>query len=372
MRWRETLAAVFGPGLFGGTSFGAWVRLLRANRLAVSPSSLPRFASATIGSIANSVMRQLENRKYGSEIERVEIRAPLFILGHWRSGTTHLHNLLARDHRLAFPNMYQVLNPETFLTTEAVISRLTSGLIPETRFGMDNVQLGWDVPFEDELATAATCFRSPYLAMAFPGRQEHYDRFLTFRNASEDDLQTWQRALTFFLKKLTWKYQRPLLLKSPPHTCRIRFLLEIFPDAKFVHVRRNPFAVYPSMRRMIAVALRVWGFQSHRHFDWEGRIVRQYREMHDVFFEERLLVPQGRFCEISFEELEREPIEQLRKIYEALDLGEFAPAERRVQEYLNSISGYKKNTFEEPDDAIRERLVRQWGRCFEEFGYATG
>ena len=44
--------------------------------------------------------------------------APLFILGIWRSGTTHLHNLFAQDDRFAFANNYQVCFPRTFLTME--------------------------------------------------------------------------------------------------------------------------------------------------------------------------------------------------------------------------------------------------------------
>ena len=43
---------------------------------------------------------------------------PLFILGHYRSGTTHLHNLLALEPQFSAPNFFQALNPHTFLSTE--------------------------------------------------------------------------------------------------------------------------------------------------------------------------------------------------------------------------------------------------------------
>src|SRR5687768_18104609 len=36
------------------------------------------------------------------------------------------------------------------------------------------------------------------------------------------------------------------ILKSPPHTCRVPTLLRLFPDARFVHIVRDPYAVYPS------------------------------------------------------------------------------------------------------------------------------
>ncbi len=300
-----------------------------------------------------------------------EIQRPLFILGHWRSGTTHLHNLLTRNDRFAFPNLYQVLNPHTFLTTEAVNVRLTSKLLPKTRFGIDNVRFGWDVPYEDEFALAATTFCSPYLALAFPRRCEFYDRYLTLRDVSAENLAKWKNSLTVFLKKLTWKYGKPLVLKSPGHTCRIRMLLEMFPDARFVHIRRDPYLVFQSMKKMISAGLRYWNLQSVRSVDWDARFVRQYREMHDVFFEERPLIPHRQLHEVSFEELVADPIAQVRNVYETLDLPDFDYVERPLQEYVASLSGYKQNVFPEIAKETRDRIAREWLRCFDEWGYPT-
>lgn len=371
MSWRETFAVAFGPGLFGGTSFGNWLGLLRANRFVTHPARIPRFLSISSCSVANSAYRWLERRRFESRYMEEEIQKPLFVLGHWRSGTTHLHNLLACDDRFAFPNLYQVLNPHTFLTTEAVNTRLTSVFLPETRLGMDNVRFGWGVPYEDEFAIAVAAFCSPYLAFAFPRRCEFYDKYLTLRNVTAEDLAKWKTALTVLLKKLTWKHKKPLVLKSPGHTCRIRVLLEMFPDARFIHIRRNPYLVFQSMRRMISAAIRFWDLQSVRSVDWDERFVRQYCEMHDAFFDERPLIPHRQFHEVSFEELVADPIAQVRNIYEALDLPDFDYVERPLQEYVASLSGYEQNVFPEIPMETRERIVGEWLRCFEEWGYPT-
>ena len=42
---------------------------------------------------------------------------PLFILGHWRSGTTHMHNLLGKDPNHTYPTLWQVIFPDSFLVT---------------------------------------------------------------------------------------------------------------------------------------------------------------------------------------------------------------------------------------------------------------
>src|SRR5207237_7499919 len=173
--------------------------------------------------------RVREERAFLPKIIPVEIPPPVFILGHWRSGTTHLHHLLAVDPRFAYPNVYQTSFPHTFLTTEARSSRFVGAIIPRTR-PMDNVRQAPDSPNEDEFATCTLTFRSPYVGWVFPRRASHYDPYLTFRGVADREVDQWKEALVLFLKKLTWNYGRPLLLKSPPHTCRIRLLLGLFPD----------------------------------------------------------------------------------------------------------------------------------------------
>jgi|GEM_PF-5298004 len=103
-------------------------------------------------------------------------------------------------------------------------------------------------------------------------------------------------------------------------SCRIKVLLELFPEARFVHIRRNPYDVFRSTQHWVRTGTSVWALQRPDHGDLEGRTLRQYREVYDVFFEERGLIPGGHFHEIGFEALEADPIGQVRGIYEALAL----------------------------------------------------
>ncbi|MGH7138625.1 MAG: sulfotransferase [Pirellulales bacterium] len=236
MAWQDAFNLIFGPGLFAGFKVGDLFRMLRDNHFAVRPRHVLRCLSAAGASVGNSINNRIEQwmfcRRFLQEtIPPVHSRA--LEKRHDPSAQP-----FSQDDRFAFPNLYQVLYPHSFLTTEAVIARLMSFVAPPTRFGIDNVEISWLAPYEDEFAIAAMSQLSPYVTMALPRRRLHYDRFLTFRDASPEELTQWKAALTTFLKKLTWKYHRPLILKSPAHTCRIRMLLEIFPDAKFVHIRR--------------------------------------------------------------------------------------------------------------------------------------
>jgi omega-hydroxy-beta-dihydromenaquinone-9 sulfotransferase len=368
MPWRDTLLKYLGPGLLAGITFADWMALLRENRGGSGPWCLPRIAAITWQSFFNSFWRWREERRYGAEIAHVEVPPPLFILGHWRNGTTHLHNLLTIDQRFAFPNNYQVFYPHTFLATERLQSRLLQFFFPRRR-PMDNIEWTIGSPQEDEFALLILTGMSPCLGWMFPRRRDHYDQYLTFHRVAPAAIEQWKAEFLQFARKLTWKYRRPLIFKSPPHTARIRLLLQMFPQAKFVHIHRNPYAVFPSTKHTLRVNIDIHQLRRAEVDGLDEYILRNYRAMYDAFFAERGSIPAGHYCEVGFEELEQDPLAVLRAIYTALDLPEFDAVSPAMSRYLESIAGYKKNEFKSLTSDLHERIAKQWRPCFEEWGY---
>jgi hypothetical protein len=368
MPWRDFVLQHLGPGMLGGIALGDWLKLLCDNHFAVSPRFFPRALAVTAHGIQNSVMRRVENRRYGKQLEDVAVEPPIFLLGHWRSGTTHLHNLMTLDERFAYPNNYQALFPHAFLSMEAVSSPFIQLFLPECR-PMDNVEWNMRSPQEDEFALFNMTCISPCMGWVFPKRRDFYDRFLTMREATEGEKARWKAVLLLLLKKLTWKYQRPLVLKSPPHTARIRLLLELFPNAKFVHIHRNPYAVFQSTQHMFQTNLGLHRLQRYADADRNDWILRQYRVMYDAFFEDRLLIPTGNFYELAFEELEADPIGQMRKMFNALSLPDFATCEPALRKYVDSIATYKKNEHRQLSPELLQKVAKASQPCFDEWGY---
>jgi omega-hydroxy-beta-dihydromenaquinone-9 sulfotransferase len=368
MTWREAFLIRFGPGMFGGVTLPLWLKMLRENHFSVDPPYWGRAAMVTSSSVSNAAKAWLEDLIHGAKVARTPIAPPLFILGIWRSGTTHLHNLLTRDDRYAYPNNYQTCFPRTFLTTEWFQAAFVDAFMPNHR-PQDNMTMGMRDPQEEEFALCALTGHSFIMSWAFPRSAADYGRFLTLRRTSDAEVAEWKSAMAGFLRKLSYKYGKPLILKSPGNTCRIRRLLEVFPDARFVHIHRDPFAVHQSTQHMLRSVLPWVALQKPDLDNLSERCIRDYKEVYDAFFEERSLIPKGRFHEIGFEDLEREPIKQLRHLYAALDLPDFATAEPAITRYLESLGHYKKNVFPEMDEGTRKRLGREYQRCFEEWGY---
>lgn len=368
MAWQRSILPWLGPGILGGITAGDWWRLLRQNSFAISPRFFPRALVITGHALPNSALRAWENLRFGRRFSNVSVPPPIFLLGHWRNGTTLLHNLFSADTRWAFPTTYEAFFPHFFLTAEPVGVKLMELFLPKNR-PMDNMEMGGKVPQEDEFALAVLSLESPLLGWVFQKRRDHYDRYLTFEGVSPVELDRWRNALRLLVRKLTWKHQRPLVLKSPPHTARIRLLLEMFPGAKFVHIHRDPFAVYQSSRHMFEVNFAIDGLQHDECADLEDWILRQYRNMYDAFFSERHLIPPGDYCEVRYESLVDDPIAELRRVYGELGLPEFESAEAAVRRHVAGIGTYKKNQFARLPDDLRDRIVGAWRPCFDEWNY---
>jgi len=150
-----------------GITAESWWRLLRENRFGVDREYGHRAAFITAASLINSVYRFRERRRYDAAAAAVEItQPPLFILGHWRTGTSLLHYLLAQDtEQFAYANTYQVVNPHTFLSTEEANSRRFAALVPKKRL-MDNMALSFQTPQVGvPAARGMTCSRCCWRSM---------------------------------------------------------------------------------------------------------------------------------------------------------------------------------------------------------------
>jgi len=320
-----------------------------------------------MASFGNSVMALREGRKVREGMDRLVVPPPLFILGHWRSGTTHLHNLLALDPAFASPSLYEVIFPHTFATTGS-FKEAFSRVLPRTRL-IDGMRLEFDAPYEDEFALFTATLLSPYGGLVFPRRIRHYDRYLTLDGLTGEEVRAWKEGLLWFVRKLTWKHGKPLLLKSPPHTCRIRLLLDLFPEARFVHISRDPYTVFQSTRVMLERGIPLAQLQRFDPGELDDLIIERYQIMYRVYLEQRGSIAPGRLHELRFEDLEGNPVAALRGTYAALGLPGFEPIEPLLRNYLGSVKDYQKNRHRELASPLRERIAAAWKPAFEAWGY---
>jgi hypothetical protein len=304
--------------------------------------------------------------RYGRQVARTPItEPPLFILGFYRSGTTMLHNLLSLDPRHTFPNTYECFLSNHFLITEDFVTRRFP--LNATRV-MDNVPMTWDQPQEDEFALGMLGQPSFPVCIAFPNDPPQDIEYLALENVPPRARECWKRTLYRFLQAVSFKRPGRLVVKSPTHTARIKILLELFPQARFVHIVRNPYRVYASTIKMLKEMYGSFGLQRPTFAGLEEFVLHIYALMMRKLEEDRPLVPPGRFYQLHYEKLVRDPVGELRSMYDALDLDSFAGFLPRLEGHLAKQAQYKPNAYD-PATAHHGEVALRWKEFFHRYGY---
>ena len=357
------------PRVWTGMSFSGWLRLLARNRFAISPMRLPQMLAVTIESALGSPLWLVQKLFYGRKIARIRIEEdPIFIIGHWRSGTTLLHELLVLDERHTYPDTYACFAPNHFLLSARFITWWLKYLLPKHR-PMDNVRMGWDRPQEDEFALCNMGLPSPYLTQAFPNRPPQCQEYLFLKDLPPRDLKRWKAALSWFLKCVTVKSPKRIVLKSPTHTGRVEALLDLFPKARFIHIVRNPYAIFPSTVKTWQRLYKFEGLQVPRFEGLEEYVLDTFNRVYEVFEKDRRLIDPSRFCEVRYEDIVSDPIGQVQTIYERLGLGRFDEVAGALEKYASEMAEYKTDRYE-LSPAVRRRITDRWGDYIRKYGYA--
>lgn len=299
-----------------------------------------------------------------------KMQPPVFIIGHWRSGTTHLSNILSKSPRFGFVTPLATGLPWELLTLGKYFRPLLEKSIPSNRL-IDNVPVKVDSPQEDEFALANMLSVSFCHGLYFPKNfEKNVFQGLFFEGCKEEEIENWKRTFLYFLKKTAiHQGHKQLLLRNPVYTARIPLLKELIPDAKFIHIYRNPFRVFPSMKNYYKKLFPALALQDYRHVEVEQMVLKIYSQLMGRYSETALALPPQDLVEVRFEDLEAHPLREIEKIYHQLQLQGFDIAKACLENYLQSIATYRKNVFQHNPRDIA--LVRQhWGTFVEKWGYS--
>ncbi|MEM1304914.1 MAG: sulfotransferase, partial [Planctomycetota bacterium] len=361
--------------LLGMAPIEWWAGLLAQARFRVGLKYVPRLAITLIASTAGTLLA-LPERVLGPLVVAAVARLrgdapdPVFLVGMNRSGTTHLHNVLALDPQFRSPRNYEVFNPHGFLTgwlTTAVLTPFMTWRRP-----MDSVQMTIVSSQEEEFALATMGNPSPYWSFCLPKQIARHDRYLFPEGFSPRQRRRWERHYRLFLRKLTvWRRRTPLL-KNPANTGRVAWLAKLFPNARFVHIVRHPHAVYRSNLRFASQGQVVFQLQDPDADDnYATRCLDNYRAMADAFARDTAGLPAGRVATIRFEDLEREPEGVIDRLYDQFGLEVSRTFRRRRDAYLDSMQGYRKNRYTELPDEQRQRVDAVMGDHLRAWGYGA-
>lgn len=354
---------------WSGIHFSAYCKILARNRFQISPTRIPMACMLTIISFCNSVLMVFSSIFFGERVRQTQlVDDPIFVLGHWRSGTTLLHELLCCDPRHTYPTTFTGFAANHFLLTEPLLKRLIRFALPDKR-PMDNVRIGWDTPQEDEWALCNLGLPSPYFTILFPNRSPQFPEYRSLKTISEAQRKAWQNSLNGFLKSLTVRQSKRIVLKNPLHSYRVPALLEMYPNARFIHIVRDPYEVYASTMHTWRRMFTYQGLQVPRFEHLNEYVLENFEAMYRELPNDLRTIAQNRICELRYEDLLQDPVGQLKMIYQTLELGEFERAEPEIKKYASQMSEYRTNQHAMNLD-LRDQISQRWSSFFVRYGYS--
>ena len=135
-----------------GASFKTWLKLLWQNQFNISLKYIPRVFIITLVTVIFSPLVIYEHLRFNSKVRATEIKEdPIFIIGHWRTGTTHIQNVILNDERFGYLDLVEATFPHLILGSFKFIRALMKPLIPKKR-PMDNMAMSPETPQEHEFA----------------------------------------------------------------------------------------------------------------------------------------------------------------------------------------------------------------------------
>ena len=320
------------------------------------------------GALARLPFSAVERARVARRLNGVgEMPPPVFILGHWRSGTTHLYNLMSLGGFGYVPPLAAGL-PWDMFGLARVLRPLLERQLPEQRY-VDRLPVTPTSPQEDEIALANMSPLSFYHGLYFPRAFDRMiDRGVFFDGCSDEDVAAWQDRCLYFMHKLWLLQGRQLLIKNPVYTARPAMLRRMFPGAKFIHIHRHPYEVFLSMRRFYDRLLGVMALQDvPEDLDLDATILRGYTRMMDRFETETADWREPDFIELSYALLDRDPVAALGRIYSGLELEGYDDALPAFRAHLDQVRDYRKNDIRgdaEAGSKVAARLdhwITKWG-----------
>ena len=326
-------------------TFGRLIRVLSRNNISWNLKTSGRILFLLQSSVWSSIFATVEKFRYGKLIKVMPCPDdPVFIIGHWRTGTSLLFKLMSLDEQFTAPTLFQVAEPDSMLTSHAYYKPVMKTLVGETR-PMDNVRIGMDEPQEDEYAVFRLTACSPLEQLVFPCREEYFlEKFAECKTLSKTEEQI-KTQLKFFFTKINYHRNGTILSKNPFHSFRIRMLMETFPKARFIQIHRHPFSVVPSTINMWDILQRENALNNELHKHGIAETCKVMNLISENISAGTAALPEGSFAETRFEDLEHDPVNTLRKLYAVLKLDFPEGIEIRIKEFMAINRNFAKNKF---------------------------
>jgi hypothetical protein len=354
--------------IMAGYTWKNILTLLWMNNFIIHPKYWIRLWYALSIATLTTPMRIIQQIKARKIVRNTKItKDPIFIIGNYRTGTTYLITMLSKDRTRGYVSNLLGYSFSIFLSSPKLSRRIINASLPEYR-PMDNVKMGADEPTEDEYCLGTYSKYGYYNGMIFPKKFKEFGKYHSFTKLAKDALK-WQNQYDYLLKILTHIYNgRQLFLKNPSIAFRIKYILERYPNAKFIFTMRNPYTLFASNLHYYKKVVPLYTLQNFTEKILKEEILNHYTEMVQKVEEAKSFISSNNFIEIKYEDFIRDPMPFMKRIYKQFNLDGWKQARPKFQAHFDAQADYKTNHFNISDEVIRI-VNKHWDFIVKLHGY---
>jgi hypothetical protein len=293
------------------------------NRFPVDPAYRAKYRRSKAVSRILHELARFDRIRYRSMRDRVSLDIPpVFIIGHWRSGTSFLHNLLCQVYPAAYTTTYHAAFPNNLFAFRGLVKFFMKVFLPRER-PTDAMKMHPDLPQEEEIALGQERFFSFYYWFYFPRQAPAIAEEFLYLGGPEDSQSAAfaEHYREFIQRCLLHTRGKIFISKNPANTARIAILADRFPDARFIYLKRDPYETLNSSLIFFKSLINGVSLQECRERELECFVVDNYKRLVSTYLETKELIPPDQLIELSYEELIKQPAAVLSDLTERLNLG---------------------------------------------------
>ena len=349
-------------------TFANWKRILRIYPH-VQPKYFPKLIRLVSAGIFAAPFQWVEHRRYSERLREIQPHEePIFIMGFWRTGTTHLHNLLTQDSNYGYVSTLQSLMPGFIYSNGKVLRKFLLAILPKIR-PMDNIVPSPDAPQEEDIAMMNISPHGYYHYLLFPKEiRPLFQKYVLMRDISSSELEEWREDYLSILRTATYLSEgKPLILKNPSHIGHLPKILDLFPKARFIEIRRDPLSVWISFLHLHKSTIPTHNLQDFSWEAFEEDCLYIFKETMRQWLKDRSLLSEENKVIVYYEDLISSPLKTLHRIYESFGLPDKLVSPR-WESYLESIKDYQRNNLV-PKSEDFQKVSRRLDFLYEAWGY---
>jgi len=336
-----------------GTTFRNFLAICKGHR--IEKKYRGKYVLSIVVSMIFEIFNGIERLFWKRRIRKfVPAEPPVFIVGPWRSGTTLLHNLLCQDPKASYTTTFHAVFPQILLTQSWWVKPLANYLGPSKR-PFDNVRMDMDFPQEEEFGLMNMQPESIYKFFIFPSDFDQIIKDELFTGElPENKLAAWKKNYHEMIAKASFNTGGSRYIsKNPCNIPRLGLLKEMFPDAKFIFIHRNPYKTVESLYRFILEVFPGVQLQETPADFTRENVVLLFEQIIRTYLKDRNLIDPQNLVELSMDEFLRDPTGSIRNIYEAFNYDNFEEVAPIFEQYLQNDGQSKSGAYETENETIR-------------------